>query len=478
MSGLARIAKNASFLMASQIFRRVIGAVFVVYAARKLGVADFGRYALILTLLTFFSVLADGGLAVLTLREVSRDPDRARLYARNAPWLAVLFSLVAYALMITAGALLGYSSETILWMAAAGLALIPMAASGIFTALWNARQRMDIPALNAAGVSLLTCLSGIGLLHAGLGLMPLFLLIVLVNAAGALTLGLTVHKNFAPVAPDMDLAFCRDMARRALPYLALAFLAVVYFRVDTIMLSALRGAKDVGLYQASYKLIDALMFVPAGLMGALFPAMSLFSKTSPELFGRSFERALHVLAMLALPLAVGVTLFAPDIIAFLFGASFAPSAGVLRVLIWALAFMFLNAPMGNILFNSDRLKRFVPLAVGNTALNIALNFLLIPRFGFLGAGMVTLACEISGFFLQAHFVKRILGRFPAPGAWAFRPLLAALGMGVCLEGLAALGLPRLAVLATGPLWYAVFLLLLRGFDAEDRRILSRAWGRA
>ncbi len=60
MSGLARIAKNASFLMASQIFRRVIGAVFVVYAARKLGVADFGRYALILTLLTFFSVLGIG----------------------------------------------------------------------------------------------------------------------------------------------------------------------------------------------------------------------------------------------------------------------------------------------------------------------------------------------------------------------------------------------------------------------------------
>jgi O-antigen/teichoic acid export membrane protein len=69
--------------------------------------------------------------------------------------------------------------------------------------------------------------------------------------------------------------------------------------------------------------------------------------------------------------------------------------------------MYINAPIGNILYNSDKISKFIPYAVLNTSLNIILNFVFIKKWGYIGASTTTLITEITGFLLQIWLIKKI-----------------------------------------------------------------------
>jgi O-antigen/teichoic acid export membrane protein len=90
-------------------------------------------------------------------------------------------------------------------------------------------------------------------------------------------------------------------------------------------------------------------------------------------------------------------------------AAYLPSASALSLLIWALFFIFINAPVWNMMASSNMVHAFLPYAVGNTLLNIVLNLFLIPRYSFLGASFATVFTECTGFALQLWFANRILG---------------------------------------------------------------------
>jgi O-antigen/teichoic acid export membrane protein len=110
-----------------------------------------------------------------------------------------------------------------------------------------------------------------------------------------------------------------------------------------------------------------------------------------------------------LPVTIVVSFFSKEIIVLVYGHAYLPSAAALSMLIWSLFLIFLNAPVGNIIATSKLIHAFLPYAVGNTLLNIVLNFFLIPRYSFLGASFTTVLTECTGFAVQLWFANRVLG---------------------------------------------------------------------
>ncbi|MFH1787845.1 MAG: oligosaccharide flippase family protein, partial [Candidatus Altiarchaeota archaeon] len=72
MSTAKRIARNTGFLLASEIVRKVIFFVLVVYATRVLGKVGWGRFSFALAYTYLFTVVIDIGLSVIATREVAR----------------------------------------------------------------------------------------------------------------------------------------------------------------------------------------------------------------------------------------------------------------------------------------------------------------------------------------------------------------------------------------------------------------------
>jgi O-antigen/teichoic acid export membrane protein len=178
--------------------------------------------------------------------------------------------------------------------------------------------------------------------------------------------------------------------------------------------------------------------------------------------------------VLALPVAVGLTILAAPVIEVVYGSRYGEAAPVLRILVWGLALLYLNAPVGHVIFSSDQGRRYLPWALANTGGYAALTVLLVARYGILGAAVGFVVAEATGFAIQLRFVRTVVGRLPSLPAILWRPAIAATAMAGALDLGLALGILPLLLIPVGALVYGAILALLGEVRAEDRAQL-RAW---
>ena len=170
-------------------------------------------------------------------------------------------------------------------------------------------------------------------------------------------------------------------------------------------MSFLTTDEVVGWYMAAYRLAFASLFIPTGTMRAIFPVLSKYYKESLDKFKRLFEQAFKFLFFIGFSLAVLTTLLADKIILLLYGEEYANSAIILKILIWSIALVFITTLMTHTTRSSDR-QSFTAKVVGfSAALNIVLNFILIPKFSYIGAAMAAVGTEASTFLFHLFYLR-------------------------------------------------------------------------
>jgi O-antigen/teichoic acid export membrane protein len=182
--------------------------------------------------------------------------------------------------------------------------------------------------------------------------------------------------------------------------------AIIYFRIDVLMVSVIQGTGAVGFYSVAYSLAEASLVVPSMFIASLFPILSRLYQASKKSFRDTCAVSMRYLLYLALPMAFFVTLWAKPIVPFLYGASFGPSVLALQILIWAAAIMYVKIVSGNALVAANLQRVYMGLIFSMIVINVTLNLLLIPTYGYVGASFATVVTEAFG--LAAGLV--ILGR--------------------------------------------------------------------
>jgi O-antigen/teichoic acid export membrane protein len=246
----------------------------------------------------------------------------------------------------------------------------------------------------------------------------------------------------------------------------------VYFKLDVPILQHFRKYDEVGWYTFAYRPFEALLFIPATLRTVVFPVLSIYYRSAPNRVLASAEKLFKVLMIVGWPITVGLFLLAQQF-SDLIGL-FPQSAAALRILALAIVFMFVDNTFAAVLNAIDRQKLFAYVALSGLVINLTLNLVLIPRWGYLGAATATVATEaglvVAGWFTLRH----ALGALRIVHV-SWRPLAAGLVMG----GFVALVNPHgrvalLLVTAAAAVIYAVVLLALRTADDEERAIVRRA----
>ena len=113
--------------------------------------------------------------------------------------------------------------------------------------------------------------------------------------------------------------------------------------------------------------------------------------------------------MIAFPMAVGVTLFADNIIKLIYGNEFLPSIFALQILAWAVFFSYMSYTPMYSLYSINKQDAYTKIVFCCMVLNVILNLILIPMFSFIGASVVTVITEFFAFILLFIFVKAQLG---------------------------------------------------------------------
>jgi O-antigen/teichoic acid export membrane protein len=255
-----------------------------------------------------------------------------------------------------------------------------------------------------------------------------------------------------------------SFAQMAFPQGILLILAVVYFRIDTVLLSLLSSARQVAIYALAYKVVEFFAFLPVYFMATLFPVIA---RTPPrtERLKQLVSDATSSLFVAGIAVLTFLVTFAPQIVAAIAPrASYHAAIGVLRLLGIAALLIFVTNGFFQSLVALNRQRSLARLTAVVLVTNVALNCGLIPVLGADGAAWALIASEIVSLVLVL-FAYREVGSLPRLTRLG-RVLAATAGFGISgwlVERLLFPGarLPVLALVCGVAIAGAVYVALMR-----------------
>ncbi|MCB0216435.1 MAG: oligosaccharide flippase family protein [Chloroflexi bacterium] len=492
---VGRIAVNSAGPIAANLLNKLLLFVFAMLTLRLLGPEAAGQYYVAVTIIGFADIITNFGLNLLTTREVARRPELAGRYLSQTILLRLLLWLLMLPLLggyiALRGGSLGLSGgnplsrEAVLAIGLLALGLIPSNLNTAISSIFQARERMVLPAAVTIVSTLVTISVGAVALLAGYGFVGLAAVSILTNwITFGILLGLAAREGIRPEW-RVEPAFIWAMVGLSLPLMLNHMLQTVFFKIDVLLLDQLLsqgGSTVVGWYQAAYKWVDALLILPAFFTMALFPMLSRRAADDPSGFRRAFSTAQRWLITVALPIAVVTTFLADSLVWVLAGSEYVPQGGTaLKVMIWFLPFSFANGLTQYVLIALNR-QRWITLSfVIAVAFNLLANWLVIPghvifgidipAYSYVGAAVVTILSELV-LRIPFGYGLRDVGAPPLL-VLMWRPALAASVAAGLLARVDALGGSQLLGLLLALPVYGLVLALLGGITADDRALLSR-----
>lgn len=469
MSVVRRIIKNSSALFIAQLVSSAVSLIFGVIIARVLGDTVFGKFAFGLAFTEIFSIFASLGYNTLLIREVSRDKEQVNKYLNNIFSFRALFSLILFILIVITINVMNYPDETKIAVYMLGLFQMLEALANVFKVTFRAFEKMEYEAAIIVSVNLISLPLMLVVIYLGYGLIAISLVYVSIGLMDLLFSFVLCGRKITSVKRDLDFEFLRKTIPSAVSLSMLAIFALIYVKIDTVMLSFMKGDAVVGWYNAAYYLVQGLKPIQQMIMSALFPIMAFSFIAQKEALKRIFEKSFKYLFILGLPIAVGITLLADKIILLFYGPSFDNSIVPLKILSWDVLLVFLYGCISFLLVSINRQHQMAFLAGCTALLNIILNLFLIPTYSYIGSAFATIIAEsfllLSYIYLSARYfhvlpLHRII----------VKPIIASALMGLFLYFFHPYNLGVLIVL--GALIYFVVLFLIKGFSNEDISLMK------
>lgn len=400
------VVKNTFWLLTETVVNKLLKFFLIIWAARILGAAGYGAFSFALSFAATIFIFADLGIGSILIREYQKEQNR--ILVSTALWLKLILSLIS----ILVGLVVLFFFKSV---QARPIILILLLMDFIlnfrdgFIAFARARQKMEEEAFLIVLENIVVFLIGFLVLF----FWPTALNFSLAYFAGALISFLAAFIVFQKRAKifsrNFDPVLAKKILRLAWPFTFGSLIAVTLGSIDTLMLGLLKTAAVVGIYSAAIKIVYVLSVIPGIIVGAIFPLISRFHQDEKVLL-KIIREGNSALLLLALPLTLGGFLIGGRLIHFFLGSQYLASVLIFKVLIFLVPLIFLVSLWDSFLLAVNlQIKDFEYTAVA-AALNVILNFILIPEFFGLGAAVAILISQFVNFVLtyrltRAYFKK-------------------------------------------------------------------------
>ena len=390
---LHRIYKNFFIASVSRFITAAAGLAIIGFLTRHLGQSGYGAYETILSYLFIFIVLADFGLHIIHVREISRYPEKEEFISGNIFTLRLLSLILVMTLAVIIGFFLPYQEEIKAGILVATIFVLFSSLSQILAGIFQKYQTFYLVSFS----DILTRLAQLGLVfyavQEGFGLLT-FIWILSLTAGIQFVIIFFLSRRFVRFPLILDLSYTKDILKVSLPVAASILFTAIYIRTDALMLSLMKPPADVGIYRLAAKILETIVFFPALLIELIMPSFSQSALNSRDLFRQIFIKTFNILFLMAIPVVIALFFFAEPIVLILGGKDFISSAPPLKILALVIGMVFLNNLGGKALIALEFQKAGMWIYFSGAVLNIFSNLLVIPRYSYIGASWTTLTTEI------------------------------------------------------------------------------------
>lgn len=463
------VAVSAMAQLIGKAIHLVLNIVASIALIRYLQPDGYGEYVFVFSFAALFGLLSDFGLAKVAVRDMVREPSSAGVVLGTAMAGRLILAAISFVAAQLALVALGVSADLRIAIAIVSLLFVTEAMLSV-TAVFQMRLAMQYEALVSVVIQAVDTVLILSLIAAGAGLLVIVAAPVASGVVGVVVAYTLVRRRFA-TRLSVEISRLPRLLIEAAPVGLTLVLAVIYLRIDSVLLGLLATPQDVGLYGAAFKPIEYLLLASAVVINTLFPLLARWHRRDAERFATLYWRGTDVLLALALPIPIILFAFAEPIVATFYAPSFLPAALPLRLLGIGVVLMILSAWQGFTLLSAGRQRITVAYDLVGLALNLTLNFALIPRFGFVGAAIAALVTAAFVNISASLLTWRLLG--VGRGGPRLMPLLATNGVfaGLIL-GASVAGVPWWVGLLMASAAYPVLLVVCGVTNLDELRALA------
>ena len=459
--GGRRLTADIAVQLVARVVNLALGVVVTIVVVRTLGQHEYGQWSTIIAVGELLGYIGDLGLDRVTVRQAAADREH------EPEWLGALVSLrfllsipvtlafLAIMLVISSDSTMRVSS-----LIYAIVALLPPLSC--LSIVFQLRVRND---LSMAILTLNSVLwTGAGLFLAAVsGNMVAFAVAFVAAFVVSVAVQTVLVRRMTTIRIRASRPLWPELWRVALPVGIAAMLTFAYGRIDQVLVFQISGSDEAGIYGAMYRILTNAAFVPMAVMTTLFPLLASMER---DRIRRMVQTASEYLAMVSLPIFVFVLVASGKVVRVLFGADFVAGENALRVLMGAFVAICFGYVAGVMVIVLGLQKVFMRYALFALVVNVVLNLIFIPKYGYMAAAWITLATEVIVQILAIRIVLATLELRPKLARLA-RILLASAAMGLVLWALDAAGAGFVWLVLAAAATYPVALLALRALVPSE-----------
>ncbi|MBS3964781.1 MAG: flippase [Methylomonas sp.] len=401
---LVKIVDNIGWLFLDKVLRMGVGLLVGVWIARYLGPEQFGLLNFALAFTGLFGALAGMGLQSIVVRDIVRDPSGANLTLGTAAVLQIVGGLLSFLIILGAIAWVRPDDPLARSIVAIMGAMMLFKASEIAVYWFESQVQSKYTVWVQNGVFLLFAAVKVALI---LSQAPLtaFVWVMLAEVVLVAVILLLVMGRYGPALSGLRASWLRakTLLKDSWPLMLSGVAITIYMKTDQIMLGQMLGDEAVGIYSVALRISEIWYFIPMVIVASLFPAILNAKQQSEALYYQRLQNLFSIMVWLAIAIAVPMTFLSTFVVTLLFGQAFAEAGPVLAIHIWTAVFVFLGVAGSRWYVTENLQSKQLVIIVSGAILNVALNYILIPAYGVIGAAISTLIAQASSAFLFDAF---------------------------------------------------------------------------
>jgi O-antigen/teichoic acid export membrane protein len=405
-----KIYSNTLYQIITKLATSGLGFLATIFIARYFGAAGYGDFTKITAFIGLFYLLPDFGINAIFLQQPEQKSD-----FRNLVSLRIILSLLIIALVnglllllpYNPTANIGFPPPLRLGVLIFSFTILSQALLTSAAAIFQKKLRYDLQTLAVSIGSFLTLIIVliVSLLHLPLEyILAAYTVGGLVSSACAL---LFQSEKLLPLYLQKETAI--QLLKDSLPLGLMLLFNLVYFRIDTIILSFYRTSVDVGIYGYAYKFFDFLIAIPLFLSNAIYPFL-LKNQKNLRLYYSFSQKYILIFLLFSIIVLIPAWICAP--LLAIVKAEFTPSIQVFRLLTLSLPIFFLTSILQWTLITQNQKLYLLQVYLFSALINTLLNLLFIPHFGYTASAIITGLSELIVLLLLYYKFIRMKNNLP------------------------------------------------------------------
>tara|TARA_R110001583_G_scaffold131478_1_gene283241 strand:- start:12945 stop:14201 length:1257 start_codon:yes stop_codon:yes gene_type:complete len=402
-----KISKDTFFLILDKLFQLTSSLILGVVLARYLSVDSFGSLSYVIGIASIFIAFSKFGLDNIVIHELVKGKNINLILSSAFLIKLVLSFLITITSYLLLALFLPEKSQVFF--------IVLITASSIFQSFEivdfaNQSVNKNIYSVYARLLTLIVIVS-VRLLGVFYGFDLSFFIYTYFFEKFLLAMFYLSIKSYLHNRKDkfeliFDIETIKYLIKRSWPLSLSTLMVLLYMKVDMIMLNYYFDLKVVGLYSIATRLIDMLYILPTLIMTSIMPKLVMYYSQSNKDFDDIYSKLFKTMYAVSLASITLTFYFGADAISFIFGSEYKDSASILLLLVMSSVFA-MSGIVSSRWFVIKNLQKFtLSRTFLGLIVNVVLNFILIPKYGAIGAAFATLISQFVASYLVNFFSRQ------------------------------------------------------------------------